>query len=114
MKAMILGWALPLTVLANPAAAPAERWSNPGFEAAANVTVHRGGPDWNGHRDRDRRDRFDGGVVLVDREWQGDTAWRSGSYNDWWHDRPNRSFPRWTTNNGRCLRMWWGGEGWRC
>ncbi|MCW3798043.1 hypothetical protein OMW55_09530 [Sphingomonas sp. BN140010] len=36
------------------------------------------------------------------------------SYNDWWHDRPDRSFPRWMSHNEGCQRVWWSGGGWRC
>jgi len=36
------------------------------------------------------------------------------SYNDWWHDRPDRSFPRWMSRNEGCQRVWWSGSGWRC
>jgi hypothetical protein len=36
------------------------------------------------------------------------------SYNDWWHDRPDRAFPRWVRNNQNCDRVWWSGGGWRC
>jgi hypothetical protein len=34
-------------------------------------------------------------------------------FNDWWHERPWRSYPRWVSN-GTCDRMWWGGGTWRC
>ena len=34
--------------------------------------------------------------------------------NDWWHDNPQRSMPRWMSNNGDCQRVWWSGGGWRC
>jgi len=37
-----------------------------------------------------------------------------GSYNDWWHDQPWRSYPRWVTKNEDCQRQWWSGGGWRC
>jgi len=70
--------------------------------------------DGDQHSDGRRHGRRSDAVIWVDREWQGDTAWRPESYNDWWHERPNRSFPRWISNNGRCERIWWGGEGWRC
>jgi hypothetical protein len=36
------------------------------------------------------------------------------SYNDWWHDRPDRAFPRWMQSNRNCDRVWWSGGGWRC
>jgi hypothetical protein len=71
-----------------------------------------------GRRDGDRRHhrRHHGGgdILYIDREYQGDTAWRADSFNDWWHDQPNRSFPRWMQNNGNCDRQWWGGDQLRC
>ena len=36
------------------------------------------------------------------------------SFNDWWHDRPDRSMPRWVGQNGNCERQYWSGGGWRC
>lgn len=35
---------------------------------------------------------------------------------DWWHERPERAFPRWVWRNQNCSvdRMWWSGAGWRC
>ena len=38
----------------------------------------------------------------------------SDSYNDWWHDQPWRSYPRWVSKNEDCQRLWWSGGGWRC
>ena len=61
-----------------------------------------------------RRGRGFGDVLYIDREYQGDTAWRSDSFNDWWHNQPDRSFPRWMQNNGNCERKWWGGDTLRC
>lgn len=138
MRAVLLG--LGAAAILTPAApATAERWSDPNFVAAANVTVHRAGPRNStgnfagerkfrqgkaGHRDRERhrrhRDRdgdFEGAVFVGggwDGEWQGDSAWRADSFNDWWHERPHRAFPRWMANNDGCQRMWWGGGDWRC
>jgi len=47
-------------------------------------------------------------------DWDGGRAWESDSYNDWWHDRTDRSFPRWLQTNQACERIWWSGSGWRC
>jgi hypothetical protein len=43
-------------------------------------------------------------------------SWDSDSYNDWWHDRPDRAYPRWVQHNENCEpdRMWWSGSGWHC
>ena len=128
MRAFLLGAAAPLAALALTASpAPAQHWSNPGFGAAAGVSVHRSAPNlhaakyrgdrrrWHGsERRRHRRDRGYDEVFVGDWEWQGDSAWRSDIYNDWCHERTARSYPRWMQNNGNCERQWWGGGGWRC
>ena len=84
-----------------------------GAVSRATVTVHR---DFGGRRsDFHRRHRgFDGVVYLPDREYQGDTLWQPESFNDWWHERPERSYPRWLMKNQDCQRVWWSGGGWRC
>lgn len=86
--------------------------------AASNhgVSIHRGG----GHRDGDRQNRrrhrnSQGGPVFG--AWYDpdlNRSWEPDSYNDWWHDRPDRAYPRWMANNQNCERMWWSGGGWRC
>ena len=49
-----------------------------------------------------------------------DHAFQSNGYNDWWHDRPDRAFPRWVQAQGRvdtaCSpeRMWWHGSTLSC
>ena len=83
------------------------------FSGNFGVTVHSGS-SFVGKPGRDhRRHRRADGVVLYDRDYQGDTAWRSDGFNDWWHDRPERSYPRWLLSNHNCDRMWWSGGAWR-
>ena len=53
-------------------------------------------------------------VMIYDREYQGDTAWRAESFNDWWHERPNRAYPAWVQRNRDCQRKWWSGETLTC
>ena len=48
-----------------------------------------------------------------------DRDWASDSGNSWWHDRPDRAYPRWVQEQrhaGSCEpdRMWWSGTGWHC
>ena len=107
-----------------PMPAQAQRWSDPNFVAAANVTVHRGPvfgqgmTDRHGDRDHRRHDRhrdgFFGGWGYYDPDLN--RSWASDSYNDWWHDRPDRAYPRWVRHNDGCDegRMWQGGGVWRC
>jgi hypothetical protein len=125
MRALLLGLAAPvaaLTLAASPAAAldPA----GPVFVggSAHGVTVHHGlppgfsGNGWHDgpRHDGDRRRRHSDAVFIYDRDYQGDTAWRANSYNDWWHERTERSYPRWMASNQDCQRLWWSGGGWRC
>jgi hypothetical protein len=115
---------LPVT----PAASADVRISN-------GVTVHRGSDGNHGDRRFDhRRHRHDslGGVVserggldprartdvLMETyggEWAlyNNRTWDSDSYNDWWHDQPMRSFPRWVTS-GMCERKWYSADTLRC
>lgn len=56
-----------------------------------------------------------GGVWISAGEWAryNNEAFKSDSYNDWWHDRPDRAYPAWVRNNQPC-RLYWSGGGWRC
>jgi hypothetical protein len=64
--------------------------------------------------DRRFRNRSSDTILVYDRGYQGDSAWRADSYNDWWHERTERSYPRWMQNNQNCARKWWGGDTLRC
>ncbi|WP_205479224.1 hypothetical protein [Sphingomonas arenae] len=92
------------------------RISGPVQSMSHGVRVVRG---TGGPQVRDRRRGQD--VVVV-----GALGWNEGwalynnrtfapdSFNDWWHDRPDRSMPRWLSDNQRCERVWSSGAGWRC
>jgi hypothetical protein len=114
-------------VLSSPASA--QGWqgaaigAGPAFPAGPSTAGAGFGFPSRHHWDGDRRhgDRrgprgFDGAIYAGgwDRDYQGDTAWRPGSFNDWWHDRPDRAFPRWMRNNQSCDRQYWTGAGWTC
>ncbi|HEU0310650.1 MAG TPA: hypothetical protein VFR36_05480 [Sphingomicrobium sp.] len=111
MRTLLLG--LVALTVALPVPAMAQSVSDVRFSARSGGSSHHGG---FGHGDR-RRDRGrDDGVFFYDyyREYQGDTAWKSDSFNDWWHDRPDRAYPRWVSNNQKCERKWWAGDSLRC
>ncbi len=127
MRALLLGLAAPvaaMTVFAAPAAALDPTAPRVAVGSAAGVTIHQGLPPgfdgrFQGERrgragNRDRRRRNGDFIFYYDRDYQGDTVWRANSYNDWWHERPERSYPRWMANNQDCQRLWWSGGGWRC
>jgi hypothetical protein len=77
---------------------------------------------FNDHGRRgDRRGRRNGSVVVGDFGYYGgdwalnnNRSFESDSYNDWWHDRPDRAYPRWMSQNQDCQRQYWSGAGWRC
>jgi hypothetical protein len=114
MKKMLLAAAGLCAVLAVPAAPAGAEPGDQAFVAQPAVTA-----DGDARRfvDRFDRRRLRGNadtLVVYDRDWQGDSAWRADSFNDWWHDRPDRSMPRWVRHNQNCERMYWSGGGWRC
>ena len=127
MQRMLLGLAVTAAVIVPAAPVQAERWSDPGFVAAASVAVHRGSSgfdtrairrQWTDGRDRDRRrhhrDRFDDSVFIGDYYYEDNPAWQVEGYNDWWHERPSRSTPRWVHHNQNCERQYSTGAGWKC
>ena len=126
MRALLLALAAPIAAVAlaaSPAAALDPPTAKFAAGSAASVTIHDGLPpqfrsgaqgDRQGHYGDRRRRRGGDTVLFYDRDYQGDTAWRANSYNDWWHERPERAYPRWMANNQDCQRLWWSGGGWRC
>jgi hypothetical protein len=110
MRALLI--AMATLAVALPVPAQAQSVSDVRFSARSGSHHGHGGFD---RHDR-RRHRDDDGVFFYDnyRDYQGDTAWKSDSFNDWWHDRPDRAYPRWMAANKDCQRLWWGGGTWRC
>ena len=75
----------------------------------------------SGRREHRRGGRRNNNVVVGDLGYYGgewalynNRSFESDSYNDWWHDRPDRAYPRWMSNNQDCQRQYWTGSGWRC
>jgi hypothetical protein len=56
------------------------------------------------------------GVWVNGGQWAqyNNQSFRSDSYNDWWHDNPNRAYPAWMRNNQGCDRKWFAGDTLRC
>lgn len=80
-----------------------------------------GGPGFDGctsrgdrhiRRDRGFADCGSGVAGWYGGEWAeyNNRSWESDSYNDWWHDRPDRAFPRWMSRNQDCARQWYAGN----
>lgn len=114
-------------ILLAAAPARAQQWSgrsmSPHFAAppAPNAALGNcSGFRGDGHRDRREPacTALIGGWAYDDGEWArfNNRSWEPDSYNDWWHDRPDRAFPRWVQHNQNCTpdRMWWSGSGWHC
>ena len=49
-------------------------------------------------------------------DYDANRSFDPDKWNDWWHERPERAFPRWVWSNQNCTmdRMWYSGSGWRC
>lgn len=122
MRTLLPGLAAVAALISVPAAAqPAGPAHKPGGSHWATQSAFGAGHDRNG-RFGGGRDRFpdEFEVVAVTHTYGGEWAlynnrsWAPDSYNDWWHDRPDRAYPRWLQNNRDCERVWWSGGGWRC
>ena len=43
-------------------------------------------------------------------DFDGNRSFDPDKWNDWWHDRPDRAYPRWMTRNQDCSRRWYSGD----
>ena len=43
-------------------------------------------------------------------DFDGNRSFDPDKWNDWWHERPERSFPRWMARNRNCARPWYSGD----
>lgn len=91
--------------------------------AGAQHRITQGPPPHNDNRSHPRFQRGSNAVAAFGdyelRSSYDDRDWAPESANDWWHDRPDRAFPRWVLEQqarGTCDpdRMWWSGSGWHC
>ena len=76
-----------------------------------------GGSDGSHRRHIRVDDGFDGvpwGWGYYDGDYDANRSFDPDRWNDWWHNRPDRAFPRWVANNQNCERIWYSGAGWRC
>lgn len=114
MRALLAIAAATAAVLAIPVSPAAADDRDKGFTGrpTAPVDPFFGSGDFR-RNDRRRRDRG-GDIFLGDWEYTGNQIWRPESFNDWWHERPNRSYPAWVLRNRDCQRMWWDGAVLRC
>ena len=87
--------------------------------AGSDIEIHPiivGAPPADGFGAGHGRRGGDGGVWVNAGEWAryNNPAFQSGSYNDWWHDRPDRAYPAWMRNNQDCAKQWYAGSTLRC
>ena len=55
------------------------------------------------------------GYGYYDGDYDANRSFSADKWNDWWHERPERAYPRWVRQNReQCERMWYSGAGWRC
>jgi hypothetical protein len=74
------------------------RGGRPGFDGGHRRHIHVGdgfgfGSGYNDYGDYDANRSFD-----------------PDKWNDWWHERPERAFPRWMSRNQDCARPWYSGD----
>jgi hypothetical protein len=99
-----------------------------GFGASAGIRLDVQSPSrdrMGGHRlgrhrdDRDhRRHGHDGlvgggyyGAGYEDYgDYDGNRSFDPDKWNDWWHERPERAYPRWMSRNQDCQRPWYSGD----
>lgn|SRR4051794_10017729 len=43
-------------------------------------------------------------------DFDGNRSFDPEKWNDWWHDRPDRAYPRWLSRNQDCARPWYRGD----
>lgn len=75
--------------------------------------------DRRDHHDRRNARAFCNSDTIMDvygGEWAlyNNRSWEPDSYNDWWHDRPDRAYPAWMRRNQDCDRHWFSGDTLRC
>ena len=70
---------------------------------ATGVHVHRrhGGGFANGYYSSGYNDYGD---------YDANRSFDPDKWNDWWHDRPDRAFPRWMSRNQDCARRWYSAD----
>jgi hypothetical protein len=113
MRALLTLTATALTV-AMLATSPAPALARDGDSSASNFRDDRRGDRRPGFRSGDdlvfvsdrERLRNRGDTFLYPPEYQGDSVWKHDSFNDWWHERPNRAYPAWMLRNQDCQRQW--------
>jgi len=78
------------------------------------VGVFRPNRHFGNCRGRCRHIRIDDGFGFSGYNDPGDydanRSFDPDKWNDWWHERPERAFPRWMARNRDCSRQWYSGD----
>ena len=117
MQTLLLAAAAGLAALSLPTVSDAQSSPGSGVHAQSNQRSHHSFRDFSGGEQRRfRGDTPDGAWGYYYGDYDANRGFDSEKWNDWWHDRPDRSFPRWVQTNQNCTsdRMWWSGSGWHC
>jgi hypothetical protein len=139
MQRVLLGFAAAAATIAISAPASAQSLATSGFSASSafgqaeligapssdgrlvGTVRHFGGSRVDGRHFRHIHvgDGFGSGFAYAggyydDGDFDGNRSFDPDLWNDWWHNRPDRAFPRWVRHNQDCQRLWWSGGGWRC
>lgn len=111
MRILMLAAAACIATLAIPATSMAQSVS-----PQANQRSHDSFGGFTSDQARLRGRSPDGAWGYYFGDYDANRSFDPNRWNDWWHDRPDRSFPRWVQNNQNCApdRMWWSGNGWHC
>jgi hypothetical protein len=122
MRIALLGFVAPLAagaLAAPPADAQVMSGAAQGQFSAGAVagTAHKG--DRHDRRRHRRASNLFVGPWYDTTDFDANRSFDPDRWNDWWHERPWRSYPRWVQQqqqSGQCAedRMWWSGSGWRC
>jgi len=121
MHRLLLAAAASAAALIVTSPAAGQSLATAGFSSSyASTRVHAGimrGPPSNFggvrvHRGHGRRDGFDGAFYYGSGDYDyGDfdanRSFDPDRWNDWWHERPERAFPRWMSRNQDCARRWY-------
>lgn len=117
-----LGLAAPVSAQAFAAASFTGSSNLRALNSGYGVRVHRGAysrngfPNWAttkpGPRDRDRNGYGYGytGGYYDSGDYDANRSFDPDKWNDWWHERPERAFPRWMARNRDCARQWYSGD----
>jgi len=112
--------ALAATALASPA--NAQNFSTATFGASDArpwvATLPQAGHE---RRDSDRRGHVHRGVPAAALaygysgyndygDYDANRSFDPDKWNDWWHERPERAYPRWMSRNQDCARRWYSGD----